>query len=191
MQKGLQLRWHHVQRSEVLAQHVRDRVARLERYYSRITGCAVTLEAPSQHHRQSGPQYRVRIELAVPGGKLVVGRDPPKTHLHADLYTAVDVAFREARRQLQDQARRLRLAVKTHAPQARAEVARIFPEDGYGFLRTPDGREVYFHQRSVLRGAFPRLHVGSLVRYAEELGDTGPQASTVAPVGRRLVAHAP
>ncbi len=54
-------------------------------------------------------------------------------------------------------------------------MARIFPEEGYGFLRTPDDRELHFHQRTVLRGAFPRLHVGSLVRFAEELGDTGPR----------------
>jgi len=64
-------------------------------------------------------------------------------------------------------------------------VARLFPEDGYGFLRTSEGREIYFNERSVLKGAFPRLRVGSLVRFAEEAGDEGPQASTVTPLRRR------
>ncbi len=187
MQKPVQLSWHHVRPSEPLAQRVRDKVAQLERFYGRITGCAVTLEAPSHHHRQGGPQYRVRIELSVPGGpKLVVGRDPTKTRAHADLHVAVNAAFHEARRKLQDHARRIDQRVKAHAPPSRAVVARLFPDDGYGFLRTADGREIYFHERSVLRGAFPRLRVGSTVRFAEELGEEGPQASTVAPLRRRI-----
>jgi cold shock CspA family protein len=183
VQRPLQLRWHGVDPSDGIAELVREEVGRLERFHDRITGCTVALEAPSKHHRTSGAKYRVRIELAVPGAKLVVGRDPDKGFTHLDLYLAVKEAFREVRRQLEDHVRRLEGRVKAHAPAARAEVVRLFPEDGYGFLRTPDGREVYFHERSVLRDAFPRLKVGSRVRFAEEAGDEGPQASTVAPVG--------
>ncbi len=185
MKKTVQLSWHHVRPSEAVARRVREKAERLERFYDRIIGCTVTLEAPSRHHRQSGPQYRVRIELSVPGGRLVVGRDPVKTRTHADLYAAVNAAFREARRRLQDHTRRIEGRVKAHVPSSRAEVARLFPEEGYGFLRTQDGREIYFHERSVLRGAFARLRIGSTVRFAEELGEEGPQASTVAPLRRR------
>ncbi len=185
MQTALQLRWHNVDPSDAVAAHVREEVARLERFWDRITGCAVTLEAPSRHHRHSGAQYRVRIELSVPRGRLVVARDPPKTWTHSDLYLAVKGAFREAQRQLADHVRRLDARVKTHALPAVATVARILPEDGYGFLRTADGREIYFHERSVLRGGFPRLRVGSEVRFVEEAGDEGPQASTVKPVRPR------
>jgi SagB-type dehydrogenase family enzyme len=168
-----------------VAAHVREEVERLERFWDRITGCAVTLEAPSRHHRQSGAQYRVRIELSVPRGRLVVARDPTKTWTHSDLYLAVKGAFREAQRQLSDHVRRLDARVKTHALPAVATVARMLPEDGYGFLRTADGREIYFHERSVLQGGFPRLRVGSEVHFVEEAGDEGPQASTVKPVRTR------
>ncbi len=185
MQKPLQLRWHNVDPSDAMKAHVHEEVSRLEHVWERITRCAVTLEAPSRHHRQSGAQYRVRIELSVPGGKLVVGRDPPKTWTHSDLYLAVKAAFREVRRQLEDHVRRLDARVKTHVTPTLATVARILPEDGYGFLHTPDGREIYFHEHSVLRGGFRRLHVGSMVRFVEESGDQGPQASTVAPVSQR------
>ncbi len=185
MKTPLQLRWHNVDPSNALASQVREETERLERFWDRITGCAVTLEAPSHHHRHSGSQYRVRIELSAPGGRIVVGRDPRKSRLHGDLYAAVKAAFREARRQVEDRVRRLDLRVKVHPPPSQGKVARLFREDGYGFLRTADGRDVYFHQRSVLRGAFPRLRVGTLVRFAEEQGDEGPQASTVEPVRRR------
>jgi ribosomal subunit interface protein len=179
VQRPLQLKWHNVNRSEALAEEVRGEVARLEHYFGRITGCDVTLEAPSRHHRQSGSNYRVRVELSVPGDRLVVGRAPPKSTKRADIYAAVKDAFREARRQLEDYVRRLDTRVKTHTPPALAEVARIQPEDGFGFLQTPDGREIYFHEHSVLRGGFKRLAPGSEVRFVEEAGDKGPQASTV------------
>jgi cold shock CspA family protein len=185
MQTAVALRWHGVDPSEALAAQVIDDVARLERFCERITGCVVTLEGLGKHHRQSGSQYRVRIELTVPGGKVVVGRDPPKTSAHADLYAAAKGAFREARRQLEDYVRRRDQRVKAHAPPSTGEVVRLFPGGGYGFLRTEDGREIYFHEHSVLGGSFSRLKVGSRVRFAEEPGDEGPQASTVRPLGRR------
>jgi ribosomal subunit interface protein len=180
MQTLLRLSWHNVDPSDAVEAHVRREVSRLERFSDRITGCAVTLEAPSKHHRRSGGKYRVRIEISVPAGKLVVGRDPPKTWTHADLYLAVKAAFREAQRQLEDHGSRMDARVKASAPQGRAAVARVLPDEGYGFLLTPDGREIYFHERSVLRGAFRRLRPGMEVRFVEEAGDEGPQASTVA-----------
>jgi cold shock CspA family protein len=58
-------------------------------------------------------------------------------------------------------------------------VKEIFPDRGYGFLETPAGRSIYFHQASVLDGHFDRLRIGTRVEFAEEMGDQGPQASTV------------
>jgi cold shock CspA family protein len=55
----------------------------------------------------------------------------------------------------------------------------LFPGEGYGFLRTPSGEEHYFHRNSVLHDDFARLAIGTEVRFAPELGDAGPQASSV------------
>ena len=187
METPVKIAYHGLRPSAAVSDEVRAKAARLERYFRRITGCTVALEAASRHHRMGkGRHYRVRIELAVPGARLVVGRDPAKTRSHEDLHAAIDAAFREARRQLQDHARRRdqRARPQSRLAPAHARVARIFPDEGYGFLETPDGREIYFDERSVLRGAFPRLRVGSEVRFAEEPGEKGPQASTVAPARR-------
>lgn len=50
-------------------------------------------------------------------------------------------------------------------------------------LATPDGREIYFHWHSVLHPGFDCLAVGTKVRFVEEPGEKGPQASTVAIAG--------
>jgi cold shock CspA family protein len=47
------------------------------------------------------------------------------------------------------------------------------------FIETADGREVYFHCNSVLDDAFEHLTVGSEVRFVEEMGEKGPQATSV------------
>ena len=47
-----------------------------------------------------------------------------------------------------------------------------------------DGQEIYFHRNSVLDDDYSRLAVGSRVTYAEEMGEKGPQASTVKLMGK-------
>jgi cold shock CspA family protein/ribosome-associated translation inhibitor RaiA len=185
MQSPLKIAYHGISPSGPVSERIRAKAARLERYFRPIIGGKVTLEGPGRHHRL-GKHYHVRIELTVPGEVLVVGRDPAKTLSHQDLSAAVNSAFSEARRQLEDHARRLdhRARRHAHAVPARAKVATLFREDGYGFLETSDGREIYFDERCVLDQAFRRLRVGTEVQFAEEVGDKGPQASTVV-VARR------
>jgi ribosomal subunit interface protein len=183
MQVPLQIAFHNMEHSEAVKAVVEEKVARLERFYGRITGCRVVIEAPHRHHRQ-GNHYQVRIDLTVPGGEVVVNREPPQRSEHKDLHVALRDAFDAARRRLEDHARRQRQEVKTHEPAPHARVSQLNPLEGYGFLRTPDGREVYFHRHAVLGGDFEHLQVGDEVVFVEEAGDKGPQASTVRPVGR-------
>ncbi len=85
---------------------------------------------------------------------------------------------------MQDYVRRSRGFTKGHVGQPHAKVSKLFPQEGYGFLETPDGREIYFHRHSVLDEGFDRLQIGTEVTFAEEMGKKGPQASTVKRVGR-------
>ena len=181
MKLPLQVTLRDVSPSEAVEGYIRERAAKLDTFYDRIMSCRVVVEAPVRHHRKGGP-FKVRIDLTVPGDELVVNRQRDE-----DLYVAIRDAFHAARRRLEDHAHRQRGAVKFHEAAPRAHVGKLFPDEGYGFLETPDGREIYFHRNSVKDSGFDRLEIGTEVRFAEESGEQGPQASAVIIVGKRHV----
>ena len=93
--------------------------------------------------------------------------------------------FDSAQRELERVVEKQRGEVKTPAhQQSSAVVERIFRDHGYGFLRTAEGEQVYFHSNSVLHGRWADLGAGTAVRYVAELGEKGLQASTVEVVQR-------
>lgn len=169
--------------SPAIEADIRERAEALLLYYDRIVACRVTVEVPQRRHHD-GILYNVRIDATVPGGEISVHRRP-----HEDLRTAVQIAFNAARRRLQDYARRRRGAVKTHESSPLARVIEYYPLAGYGFLETEDGRTVYFDRNSVVEGGFDHLDVGTEVRFTEESGEKGFQASTVVPISTHHVQH--
>jgi cold shock CspA family protein/ribosome-associated translation inhibitor RaiA len=164
----------------LIAGHVEE----LEQRYGRITACRIVVKGPGHRH-QTGGQYDVNIRLALPDGREVdIGRTPKADERHADLSFAINDAFKRARRRLQDKARRMEGMVKTHEGQAIGTVVRFDPAGEFGFLRANDGHEIYFHRNSVLDGKFSELAVGSRVMFADEIGEKGPQATTVRLLGK-------
>lgn len=151
----------------------------LEGRFGRITAGRVVLKAPSGHHRTGG-LFEISVRLALPGGRQVnVGHTRQDDERYADLDFAINDTFKRARRQLQDQARMLQGEVKQHDGPPIGSVASLDPLGEFGFIKTSDGREIYFHRNSVLNDEFPLLTVNAHVTYAEEEGEKGPQASTV------------
>jgi cold shock CspA family protein/ribosome-associated translation inhibitor RaiA len=160
-------------------QVIRDAAAKLESFAGHIMSCRVLLELQTRRHR-TGDRYHVRIDLVVPGREIVITRQSEEM-----LLSAAQEAFKAAARRLQDQVRKQRGDVKLSRRAPHAVVTRLLPWEGYGFLTTPDGREIYFDRSSVLHHGFDRLEVGTEVRYVAEPGEKGPQASTVALATRR------
>jgi cold shock CspA family protein len=180
MQIPLEITYRGVEKTEAIEELIRRKARKLERICNHITSARVAVES-SQKHQRSGSPYRVRIYLSVPPGhELVVKREENKGHVHEQLPTIVRAAFDAAERQLKELVEKQRGEVKSHPEQERmALVDKLFPEEGYGFLKTVDGRGLYFHRNSVLSDNFDRLEIGTGVRYVEAMGEKGPQASTV------------
>ena len=113
MQHPLQISFHGLDPSPAVEARVRERAARIERHHGRITACRVVVES-SARHGGKGHQFRVAIDVSVPGAEIVVNRTPAKDKAHADVYVAVRDAFDAADRQLAEHFRRRRGEVKTH-----------------------------------------------------------------------------
>jgi ribosomal subunit interface protein len=174
MQVPLEISTRFIHLSPPLEAEVRKRAARLERHTGRITGCRVAVERPTGNHHQEGGPFRVRVDITVPGSELVADKQAE------ELFAAVREAFDAAERQVETWSQRRRGDVKTPVLPPEGEVVRIFPEEGFGFIASPDGQEIYFHRNAVLAPpGFESLEVGARVRFAEEQGFDGPQASTV------------
>jgi cold shock CspA family protein len=160
--------------NEAFEAEIREKASALEHFYPRLSGCEVTVRAPAiKHHRKGGP-FSVGIRLTAPGKELAVERQ-----VGEELSQAIREAFAVARRRLEDYAREQRRSVKVHEPTALGRVIRLDSRLGFGFLEAGDGHEVYFHRNSVLDDRFDELRIGEEVRFAEEGGEKGPQASTV------------
>lgn len=187
MESPVQITWDDVPKTPAVEGLIRRKAAELERYFDRIVGCRIAVRAPHRHRRNNGEYYHVTLEISVPGGDVVVGKDPGQLDSHDDLGTAIRDAFRTAKRLLQDHKRKLRREVKVAIGPPHGRVVRLFQYEGYGFLAADDGQEVYFHRNAVLHGAFDTLRIGDEVRFAAERGENGLQATTVAPTSRHLM----
>ena len=167
--------------SDAVSERIREHYAHLCQTFQRqaILDAHCYLELVNHRAGKSGC-YRTTVDVSVPGRHLVVGLGGGRQGLHQDAHAALTEAFEAMERRLREYSRRLRNDVKHREPAAEsARVVRLFPQQGYGFLETESGREVYFDENAVLAPGFDRLAVGSRVRFSEELGEEGPQATTV------------
>jgi cold shock CspA family protein len=67
------------------------------------------------------------------------------------------------------------------------QTTELFPQDDYGLIASADGRENYITRNNLLNADFNKLQAGTSVRFVEEMGDKGPQASSVQVEGKHQV----
>ncbi|MGA2063207.1 MAG: cold shock domain-containing protein [Thermoguttaceae bacterium] len=53
---------------------------------------------------------------------------------------------------------------------------------GFGFIKTEDDKDLFFHSSALLGVSFNELHEGQKVSYTEGRGQKGPCAENVKPV---------
>lgn len=189
MQIPLEIAFHKVEKPAWAEDEIRSRVEKLEKLYGGLVGCRVRVD---QRANAARTPPVVHIEMSVPGHKdLVVAYEPERLQLkynNPGLDNAIADAFAAAERQLTDFKRQREGGATADyhdgTNQFLGQVAEMHPEEDYGFLMTKEGGLLYFHRNRVLGGGFDEFKVGDEVRYVEEIGDTGPIANKVRPVGR-------
>jgi cold shock CspA family protein len=180
MERPLEIVFHNMKPSSAIEGLIREKVAKLEKFYPRIVGCRVSVQAPHKQHK-TGNVPEVHVEIQVPGQTLVVSRDRRAEEKHASpsARSSVRDAFDAATLKLQDYKRKQAHEVKTHPSPLTAHVTSVFSDRDYGFITTTEGREIYFHRNSVMDADLNELKRGELVHFIEADGDTGPTASKV------------
>ena len=178
MQVPMEIAYRGVEKNQTLEHLIEERAARLDKICGNVISCRVTVEKA----QETNPTYRVRVLVRTPPEREIVAkRESPQRGAHeGTLQLLIREAFDATDKQLKQIAAKRRRDVKTHPEQEpTAVVVRLFRAEGYGFLITLDGREIYFHRNSVANDDFERLELGTGVRFEETEGDKGPQASTV------------
>ncbi len=89
---------------------IENLVAKLETFDSQLISCLVTVDVPQRFPSGRPVEYRVAIQLSVPGENIAIRRQRAP-----ELDGAVQAAFAAAGRRLQDAARRRRGEVKRRA----------------------------------------------------------------------------
>jgi len=174
MKTPLQITFRDIEHSDALEAHIREKAGKLETFSDSIMSCRVVVEMPHQHKHQ-GKFFNVRIDIGVPGSEIVVNRDN-----HEDVYVALRDGFDAATRQLKGYVRRLRGDIKTHDEEFVGEVVRLFPNEGYGFIRRADGDELYFNADNLVNTTLKQLNEGDAVKFIEDMAAAeGPQAKRV------------
>lgn len=168
--------------SEAVASAIQDHVDSLEKTCPQLLSCHVVVERPPRKQHQGGI-YHIKIRMTAPGNIIVVDREPGLNHAHEDVYVAIRDAFFAARRRVDEYMRVLGGNVKVKNNSNHAKVLRISSDLEYGFLLTEDDREIYFHRNSVVTGTFDELTPGQEVRFAEDMGEKGPKATSVHVLG--------
>jgi cold shock CspA family protein/ribosome-associated translation inhibitor RaiA len=193
MQTPVEIDFQGLEANEQLRACVTRNISMLEERFGRITACRIVIRGPSERHRKGGA-FDVSIRLTLPQGREVdIGRSEGRPEIAEtnnrllDPVIALNDAFKRARRRLQDHARRMQGHVKAHEGPPIATVTRFDDAAGFGFLETQDGREVYFHKNSILDGGVRSMVPGTRVTFFEEMGDKGPQASTVKVLGKHAM----
>lgn len=181
MQIPPEVAFRHMDPTEAVEERLSEEIERLDELDDQLITCRVMVELPERRQRK-GNRYHVRIDLTRPGEEIVVDRHPVEHTSHEDPLIAIGEAFGAARKRLVEAKSRRRGEVKAHEEPPRGRILRIFDGEDYGFIETADGREVYFHRNAVTNGGFDRLSAGMPVRYVEEQGEEGPQATVVEPL---------
>lgn len=182
MQVPPEIAFRDIEPTDELKALILDGIDKLETVYPNLISCraVVTDTTPG---RNSGNNYRVRLEISIPHKTVMVDEDTPESDEARTLQQTIKSTFAVARKRLQKAKELQRGDVKTHDLPPHGRIVRLLTDPTgvrYGFLESREGRQIYFHEDALIDFDYEDLEVGDEVRYAAAEGNDGPQASTVA-----------
>jgi cold shock CspA family protein/ribosome-associated translation inhibitor RaiA len=125
-------------------------------------------------HHASGDEA-VRLLATLPGRTLRVQK------ARASIGDAIRAAFAALAKEIDSTTAQRRSPDRSYGPHFTGTISQLFDTRGYGFIRTPEEQEIYFHRDALHHLSFTELREGQEVQFDVEQGDKGPQAARVYP----------
>jgi len=151
----------------------------IDRQLTKLNGKGATLLrvhvtlVHSRHHTRGNEE--VRVLATTPGRVLRVQKS------RANIGDAIRAAFVALGKEIEADTAHRRSPERSYGPHFIGTISQLFGDRGYGFIRTTEDQEVYFHRDSLHNLAFTELREGQEVQFDVEQGDKGPQAARVYP----------
>lgn len=167
---------------EISAQHTEVHARwrqMIERHLKKLNGKGAELQrlhvtlVHSTHHIRGDEE--VRLLATMRGRTLRVQKS------RANIGDALRAAFTALAKGIESETAQRRSPDRSYGPHFSGTISRLFDRRGYGFIRTAEEQEVYFHQNAVHHMKFTDLREGQEVQFDVEQGDKGPQAARVYP----------
>ena len=107
MNTPVEVHFHGIEKSEAIERRVREKVAKLERHFGRMTSCRIGIEAP-QRTPQKPKVFQIKIEIGVPRrGHIVISHERKGSHANEELALAIRDAFDAALRKVDGMAAKI------------------------------------------------------------------------------------
>ncbi|HJU04066.1 MAG TPA: HPF/RaiA family ribosome-associated protein [Nitrospiraceae bacterium] len=151
-------------------------VAGLEAGRGDMTHARVTLS--KNEHKKADDMAEALVVVQIPG-RTITARKQEETFERAirSAFEAIETELEKYRD------KRASHEVRVPPVPVRGVISKVFQDEGYGFiLQEGGGEEVYFHRNAVHDMKFEELEDGMEVSFNVEIGEKGPQATTVDPL---------
>jgi ribosome-associated translation inhibitor RaiA len=104
----VEVHFHGIEKSDAIEQRVREKIAKLQKHFERMTSCRVGIEAPQRSTPQKPKVYQIKIEIGMPRRKpIVVSHERVGGHANEELGLAIRDAFEAARRKVDGMAAKI------------------------------------------------------------------------------------
>ena len=172
----LQVEGRNLEIRKVWQDKIDEERTRLERHHAGfVHHLRVTVEGTSSH-REGG--YELRIVASIPNDTVVVKRKGEKVvPLLVDAFNTLGLQLKEVQRKRR-QSFKVQPEVAINVG-GEGVVKSVFPYESYGFIVTPQGKEIYFHENALKDVSMNQLSEGDGVKFGEAQGDKGPCATWV------------
>jgi cold shock CspA family protein len=154
---------------------IEEEKGRLDRHHPGLVHHLRVSIEETAGHKTGG--HEVRVVASVPNDTVVVKRKGETVRpLLVEAFDTLGLQLKELQRKRRQTTKEPEAAA---AGPAMGTVKSLFPYESYGFLITPDGQEVYFHENALKDVIMAQLAEGDEVRFGEGEGDKGPTAAWV------------